>query len=104
MSAAEENFDTVADESSGDEDRERAISELETANECAKLADLVRMDSLDARYREQALEGLGHPQCRSTLETIVDDGDVPESLRDRAETLLEELPGDPGDVGDMGRL
>ena len=104
MSATEEQFEIAADESNGDDERERAINELETANECRKLADLVRMADLDDRYREQALEGLGHPQCRSTLEPLVEDGDVPESLQDRAEALLEEMPDDAEDTGDMGRL
>ena len=104
MSGIEENFDTATDESSGDDEREAAINELETANECDSLGKLVRMDGLEDRYREQAIEGLGHPQCRSTLETLVEEGDLPESLRDRAETLLEEMPEDAEDMGDMGRL
>ena len=104
MSATEENFETAADASSEDEARENAIGELETANECSKLADLVRMDDIDDRYREQALEALGHPQCRSTLETLAGEEDLPESLRERAESLVEDLPEDSEDVGDMGRL
>lgn len=104
MSGIEDTFDRATDESNGADEREAAIDELEAANECDRLDDLVRMDGLDDRYRERALEGLGHPQCRSTLETLVEEGDLPESLRDRAEALFEELPDDPEDVGDMGRL
>ena len=104
MSGVDDHFDAAMDESNEDDAREAAVNELETANECSRLADLVRTDDLDERYRKQALEGLGHPQCQTTLTTLVEDGDVPESLRDRAEALLEELPDDPEDVGDMGRL
>ena len=104
MSGTDDSFDTAMDESSEAEARESAINDLETANECDRLAELVRTDDIEDRYREQALEGLGHPQCRSMLETLVEEGSAPESLRDRAETLLEELPDDSEDAGDMGRL
>ena len=104
MSGIDDNFDTAVDESNGDDEREAAISELQTANACSQLDDLVRMDELDDRYRERALEGLGHPQCRSTLQTLVEEGDLPESLRDRAEALFEEMPDNPEDMGDTGRL
>lgn len=96
MSTPPENFEIAADESNDAEVRERAIGDLETANDCDKLAELVRRDDLDDRYRERALEGLAHPQCRLMLRKIVDRGDLPESLRDRAETLLDETPENAG--------
>ena len=104
MSGTDDSFDTAMDESGEAEARESAINDLETANECDRLAELVRTDDIEDQYREQALEGLGHPQCQSTLETLVEEDDLPESLRDRAETLVEEMPDDAEDMGDMGRL
>ncbi|NEU55909.1 hypothetical protein [Halorussus sp. MSC15.2] len=96
MSTPADHFETALDESSDAAARERAIGELETANECDRLADLAREDDLDETYREQALSGLAHPQCKSMLRQVAEDGDLPESLRDRAETLLEDTPDDSG--------
>ena len=96
MSTPPENFEIAADESSDAEERERAIDQLETANDCDKLAELVRRDDLDDQFRKRALEGLAHPQCRSMLQEVVDGGNLPESLRDRAETLLDETPEEAG--------
>ena len=96
MSTPEENFETAIDESSEREARLQAIGVLETANECDSLADIVTKEDLDEQYREEALDGLGHPQCRSTLEVLVDDGDLTESLREHAESLLSETPDDAG--------
>ena len=96
MSTPEENFEIARDGSSDESERERAINELETANECDSLAELARADDLDERYREMALAGLAHPQCRSMLETIAEGGALPESLQERAETLLGETPEDSG--------
>ncbi|WP_137284911.1 hypothetical protein [Halorussus salinisoli] len=96
MSTPEDNYETALDASSDAAARERAIGELETANDCDKLADLAREDDLDETYREQALAGLAHPQCKSMLREVAEDGDVPESLRERAETLLEDTPDDSG--------
>lgn len=96
MSTPPENFETAVDDSSDPEARERAISDLETANDCDKLAEIARRDDLEDRYRERALEGLAHPQCRSILQRVADDEALPESLRDRGEALLEDTPGDAG--------
>ena len=96
MSTPEGNFETAIDEASDPEVRETAIGELETANECDRLAELARMDDIEDRYRERAVAGMAHPQCKSMLQSLVESGDLPESLRDRAETLLEETPGDSG--------
>lgn len=96
MSTPEENFETAVDESREPEAREKAISVLETANDCNRLSDLVRMDDIEERYREKALTGLAHPQCTSMLRTLVEDGTLPESLQERAETLLRETADDSG--------
>lgn len=96
MSTPEESFETAVDESSDDDARRQAISQLETANDCDRLSDLVRTDDVEAEYRERALEALANPQCRSMLQSLVDSGDVPESLTERAETLLDETADDAG--------
>ncbi|NHN60300.1 MULTISPECIES: hypothetical protein [Halorussus] len=96
MSTPEQNLETAMDGSSDDEARERAIDELETANECDALADLARSADLAERYRERALEKLATPQCDSKLAELVDGGELPGSLRERAESLLEETPEDAG--------
>lgn len=66
MSMPEENFEIATGGSNADEDREKAIDQLGTANECDELAELARTDDLADRYRE------------------------------RAETLLEDTPDDAG--------
>ena len=96
MSTPEEKFETARDGSGETEERERAIDELGTANECDRLAELVRMDDLEDRYRERALSGLAHPQCRLTLESLVESGDLPGSLLEEAESLLDGTPEDAG--------
>lgn len=96
MSTPEENLETAVDESSEREARLGAIDVLETANECDSLAEIVTRDGIDEQYREQALESLAHPQCKTTLRGLVDDGDLTESLRERAETLLAETPDGAG--------
>lgn len=96
MSTPEENFEAASAGSTGDEERERAIDDLGTANECDKLADLARMDDLDEQYREQAVATLATPQCTETLRTLAEGDDLPGSLRERAESLLEETPDDSG--------
>lgn len=95
MSTPEGDFETAVDDSNDREAREQAIDELETANECDMLADLVRMDDLGTEYREQALDRLATPQCKPTLGNLVDGRDLPESLQEQAETLLEDVPDDP---------
>lgn len=96
MATPEEYFKTATDESRDMDARERAIDNLETANDCDRLAALVRMGDIEEQYRERALTGLAHPQCKSMLQTLVDDGDVPESLESRAENLLQETADDAG--------
>lgn len=96
MSTPEENFEIAVDETGEREARERAIDGLQTANECAKLADLVRTDGLDERYRERALTNLAHPQCKPMLQTLVEGGELSESLQEQAETHLETTPDGSG--------
>ena len=96
MSAPEQNVETATDSSSDREAREEAIETLEAANECDELADLALTDDLEEEYRERALTALGHPQCKTKLQQLVDGGEIPESLRSRAESLLEETPDDAG--------
>ncbi|QLG27002.1 hypothetical protein HUG10_05360 [Halorarum halophilum] len=96
MSTPEENFETAVDESSDSEARLQAIGVLETANECDSLAEIVTREDLEEQYREEALDGLAHPQCKSTLEALVDDGDLTGSLREHAESLLSETPDGAG--------
>lgn len=54
------------------------------------------MDDIEEQYREQALTGLAHPQCKSTLQTLVESGDLSESLQKQAEALLHDTPDDSG--------
>ena len=96
MSSPESNFDVVVDESSDESTRKQAIEDLEAANECDTLAELVRNEDLESQYREQALKSLGHPQCKPMLERVVESGEVPESQREKAEELLQETPDDAG--------
>lgn len=96
MGTPEQNFETAVDQSSDDEERERAIGLLETANECDSLAEIVGMDDLEDRYREQALTALAHPQCKATLADLAEDESLEESLRQRAESLLDETPDNAG--------
>lgn len=95
MSTPEEKFEIAVDESADGETRMAAIGELKTANDCGRLAELARMDDLEERYRERALAGLAHPQCKTKLRSVAD-GDLPESLRERADELLEDAPDEAG--------
>lgn len=90
MSTPEENVEIALDESYDDSARESAIDDLETANECDRLADVVLDDDVDDRYRKRALTGLAHPQCTATLRTLAGNGDLPQSMRERAEELLDD--------------
>jgi len=96
MSTPESNVDVVVDESADEQSRKRAIEDLEAANECDELAEVVRNEDLESTYREHALENLAHPQCRPTLESLVESGDVPDAQQERAEALLRETPDDAG--------
>ena len=96
MSTPEENVEIALDESSDDSARESAIDDLETANECDRLADVVLDDDVDDRYRGQALASLAHPQCASTLRSLAGNDDLPQSMRERAEELLDDTPESAG--------
>lgn len=96
MSTPEENLSIVMDGSRQPAARERAIDGLEAANECEKLAEIVRRSDVDDRFRELALTALAHPQCTATLGRVAEADDVPADLRERAETLLRNTPEDAG--------
>lgn len=96
MSDPAESFDIAVDESNDREARTDAIDELESANECGKLAEIVQRDDLADEYREEAVIKMASPQCKDTLETLLDSGDLPESLAKRAETMLQDTPDHPG--------
>lgn len=96
MSAPEESFDIAVDDSNSAERRRSAIDDLRAANECARLANIVTRDDLDSEFREMAVSCLANPQCGTTLRDLLDDGEVPESLRDHAERRLQESPDDTG--------
>lgn len=96
MSPPEEDVAIAVDGSRQTEEREQAIDRLEAANECAKLAEVVRRSDVDDRFRELALTALAHPQCTTTLERITESDDVPGSLREQAGTLLRNTPDDAG--------
>ena len=96
MSTPEGNFETAIDDSRDRAARERAIDELQTANECDSLAELARMDDIEAEYRELAIRNLGHPQCEPTLSNIVDEGDLSDSLLELARSVLAETPDSSG--------
>lgn len=91
-----EYFEIAADASNDDETREGAINSLEAANECNLLAELVRMDDLEEVYRKMALTSLAHPPCSSMLRSLVEEGELSDPYRERAENLLENTPEDSG--------
>ena len=96
MSTPEGNFETAIDDSRDRAARERAIDELQTANEFDSLAELARMDDIGDEYRELAIRNLGHPQCEPTLSNIVDEGDLSDSLDELARSVLAETPDSSG--------
>ncbi|UPW01450.1 hypothetical protein M0R88_04935 [Halorussus gelatinilyticus] len=96
MSTPAQNYETAMDDSADDGVREAAIGELETANECDKLADIARSDDLAEEYRERSLTGLAHPQCKPVLRELAEGDNLPDSLREQADSLLDEIPDDAG--------
>ena len=96
MSTPAENFDFEVDESASTEDRKDAIHGLEVANECERLAELAQREDLDGQYRELAVSGLAEPQCKTKLEALLESGDLPDSLAERAESSLQETPDSTG--------
>lgn len=96
MSTPEENLEIALDDAREAESREQAIGALQTANDCDALAEVVRADDVESEYRELAMTKLAHPQCKATLETLHESGEIPDSLRDQAEELLQDTPDDSG--------
>lgn len=90
------NFEIAVDRSSEAEERERAIGPLETANECDSFAEIVGMGDLADRYREQALNALTQSQCEATFAHLAADDSLEASLRQRADSLLDETLDDGG--------
>lgn len=103
MSTPEENAEIAVDESSDPSAREEAIDDLEAANECSQLADIALNDDIEDRYREQAVASLAHPQCKQALQTLVERSELPESMQDRAEELLDDTPDTTGAGTGVGR-
>lgn len=80
----------AVDSSADPADRESAIDTLEAANECDELADIVSNGDIEERFRRQALDAVGRPQCRAMLERLVEDGSLDAPLAETAEELLAE--------------
>ncbi|WP_415380616.1 hypothetical protein [Halosimplex sp. TS25] len=96
MSTPEENLEIALDDARESASREQAIDGLEAANDCDALAEVVRADDVESQYRELAMTKLAHPQCKATLETLHESGEIPDSLREQAEELLGDTPSDSG--------
>ncbi|WP_436927640.1 hypothetical protein [Halosimplex amylolyticum] len=84
-----ECIELTIDSSASDEDRKDAIHALKQANECDELAHLVQTESLEDRFRHQALEALATPQCDSTLRDLSEGELSDRELREKASDLLE---------------
>ena len=89
-----ECVDLATDPSANSADRIDAIHALKRANECDELAALVVMETLDESLRREALDTLATPQCDSTLENLVEDGELNAELHERASDLLTGLDSD----------
>lgn len=87
----EECIELAVDEAADKDEREDAIHSLKMANECDELEGLVRMDELEDHYRQRALQALATPQCDSTLQELVAEGPLKQSLQEMAEGLLHDM-------------
>jgi hypothetical protein len=96
VSTPEENAEIAVDESKDPSAREEAIDDLRAANECSRLTDIALNDDIDDRYREQAVTNLAHPQCKPALRALVERSELPESMQNRAEELLDDTPDRAG--------
>ena len=90
----QECVDLASDTTASREERENAIDELRTANECDELAAVATNDALDADYRRYALEAMATPQCEEMLGKLTEGGDLEGSLERTAETLLDDSSED----------
>lgn len=90
----QECVDLAVDSSASKADREAAVDELKTANECDELADIAANDDLGSDIRQRALRAIATPQCDSMLENLVERDTLDESFQQQAETLLQELDED----------
>jgi len=89
-----ECVELATDSSASDVDRSDAIDSLKHANECDELAALARDETLEAEFRQAALDALQTPQCDSTLRELHEEDSLGPDLQDRASELLGELDGD----------
>lgn len=96
MSDPEKSFEIAVDQTNDRPTRTNAIDELESANECSRLAEIVQRDDLEDQYREEAVIKMASPQCKDTLESLLAAGELPDFITERAETLLQETPDHPG--------
>jgi hypothetical protein len=96
MSTPEKNAEIAVDESFDRSARENAIDELETANACEELSDIVLNEGIEEEYRELALTKLASPQCTATLRSLAENADLPQSMRKTAEDLLDNTPDSAG--------
>lgn len=87
----QECVDLAVDSSASREDREAAVDELKTANECDELAEIAANEDLSSDIRQRALRAIATPQCDSMLRNLVERGGLDESLQQQAEELLDEL-------------
>ena len=90
----QECVDLAVDSSASQQDREAALDELKTANECDELADIATNEDVGSDIQQRALHALATPQCDSMLENLVERSDLDESLQGEAEELLEGLDDD----------
>lgn len=96
MSSPEESFEVAVDGGREAEERTQAIEALARANECGRLSELARRDGLDPEFRERAVAALAEPQCKTTLESVVEEGKLPDGLHEKAETWLGQTPDHTG--------
>lgn len=90
----QECVDLAVDSTAPREEREDAIDELRTANECDELAGVATDASLETDYRRYALEAMATPQCDSMLRDLIEAGELEDSLRREAEALLQDSSDD----------
>lgn len=86
----QECVDLASDPSASRDEREAAVDELRTANECDELAALATDDAMGTDYRRYVLEAMATPQCEDLLAELADDTDLEETLRREADALLHE--------------
>ena len=84
----QECVELASDPSAPRDEREAAVDELRTANECDELAALATDDAYETDFRRYVLEKMATPQCEELLAEIADDTGLAETLRREADALL----------------